>query len=125
MRTLPCSSPICEGAGAVCFCVAAGLAVPVFFAVEVFTVFARSWVMARAGLSLRRPWNTAWRTEPSLVISAKATSANSLGWSQCTSLASDPPGGLTTGGFFTCNGLSCSWRLRSVASLNPVPTLPA
>ncbi|MNN83179.1 hypothetical protein D3C81_2001950 [compost metagenome] len=95
-----------------------------FFA-AVFTGFARSSVMPLAGLSSRKPWNTAWRTEPSLVISANATSASSFGLSQCTPLTSKPLGGLTTAAFFTCKGLSWARMLFNVDSLKPVPTLPA
>ncbi|MNN42039.1 hypothetical protein D3C81_1561910 [compost metagenome] len=107
MRTLPSSRPICDGAGSTLRLAAAGLVVLVFFAEDVFTAVGRSSVMSSAGLSSRRPWNTAWRTAPSLVISAKATSANNVGLSQCTSLASKPLGGLTTAGFFVFRGLSC------------------
>ncbi|MNV86436.1 hypothetical protein D3C71_1804720 [compost metagenome] len=97
----------------------------VFFAEVVFMSVARSSVISVAGLSSRRPWNTACRTEPSLVISAKATSASRVGLSQCTPLTSAPLGGLTTAGFFVCKGLSCAWMVLNVASVKPVPTLPA
>ena len=40
--------------------------------------------MAAAGLSSRNPRNTAWRTLPSFVHSAKETSATSVGLTQCT-----------------------------------------
>jgi hypothetical protein len=53
------------------------------FGVEDGRVRGNSLVMRAGGLSLRRPWNTAWRTWPPFVHSAKATSAISWGFTQC------------------------------------------
>ena len=71
-----------------------------------FGGLAVSRTMLRAGLSSRKPWNTACRTMPSRVHSANAISATRSGLTHCTSRASAPMGGLENGGASTVSPLS-------------------
>ena len=85
-----------------------------------------------AGLSLRRPRNMAWRTWPSGVQSANATSATSCGLTQRSAAGARAPSGwaraaaAANGGF---GDLELRQPLLQVAprscAFQPVPTLPA
>ncbi|MNV89005.1 hypothetical protein D3C71_1832600 [compost metagenome] len=77
---------------------------------------------APAGLSVRRPWNTACRTRPSLVQAPKDTSATSFGLTQWPRM---PRGRSSNGGASVTSGSSCLRSVPSIAVSKPVPTLPA
>ena len=83
---------------------------------------ATSRVIALGGLSLRRPWKTAWRTLPSRVHSANEISATSFGSTQVPRASR----GLSmNGASFVSSFVSCLRKAPSVLTSKPVPTLPA
>jgi hypothetical protein len=81
-----------------------------------------SFVIADAGLSVRRPWKTEWRMRPSGVHSPNETSATSSGFTQWPRASA---GFSCSGVLSVASGFSCAWIALSEAVSKPVPTLPA
>ena len=76
-----------------------------------------------ACLSLRSPLKTACRIEPALVHSPNATSATSVGLSQCALRSISRLG---ANGLLSAANLSIfAFRSRKASPSKPLPTLPA
>src|SRR5579859_6527648 len=75
-----------------------------------------------AALSFRNPLNDGARSWPERVHSTNSNSATIFGFTKCAALGADPT---ANGLAFAASGFNSADSLVSVASVKPVPTLPA